>query len=371
VTYVGPGTIYPNRCLSFYYDGTDFRATMEMVYSTGLSESDANGIATITLAAPTTSNLGGILAQSGATSNEWVTYVDTSGAQHLSQPGFSNLSGNPTVAQLGSGGANTYVLTDVSGTPTWQAPTSGGDTITSPNSTLNVGGTSTATTLDLAGSAGEIMAGATPALTYTPSLGKSGTAGTLSLYPASGNFTTTLGSAATASNTVDFFATVPTNLHLFYCAVSSTTCTLTDAGYAYNAIPFADLTGAAPLASPTFTGTVTYPLIATTTKCAAAGTAANPSVASCSAAPAGLFSCATNASTGTCVVDTTAVTANSVIQIQPDSSLGSALSVTCNTTADSGLTAPRVSARSAGTSFTITLGTFTTNPECFSYIIVN
>lgn len=130
-------------------------------------------------------------------------------------------------------------------------------------------------------------------------------------------------------------------------------------------------TGCAPLASPSFTGTVTYPLIATTTHCAGAGTAANPSVVSCSAAPAGFFSCATNASTGTCVVDSTAVTANSVIQIQPDSSLGAALSVTCNTTADSGLTAPRISARSAGTSFTIALGTFTTNPECFSYLIIN
>ena len=117
----------------------------------------------------------------------------------------------------------------------------GGDTITSPNSTLNIGGTTSATTLDLAGAVGEIMAGATPALTYTPSLGKSGTAGTLSLYPASGNFTTTLGSAATASNTVNFFATVPANNDLFYCAVSSTTCTLTDAGYAYNAIPNTDL----------------------------------------------------------------------------------------------------------------------------------
>ncbi len=130
-------------------------------------------------------------------------------------------------------------------------------------------------------------------------------------------------------------------------------------------------TGCAPLASPTFTGTVTYPLIATSTKCAATGTAANPSVASCSAAPAGFFSCATNASTGTCTVNTTAVTANSVIQIQPDSSLGTALSVTCNTTADSGLTAPRVSARSAGTSFTITLGTFTSNPQCFSFLVIN
>src|SRR5678816_1837305 len=39
--------------------------------------------------------------------------------------------------------------------------------------------------------------------------------------------------------------------------------------------------------------------IATATNCAAAGTAANPSVVSCSSAKAGSFSCATNASTGT------------------------------------------------------------------------
>lgn len=117
--------------------------------------------------------------------------------------------------------------------------------------------------------------------------------------------------------------------------------------------------------------TLTGTTLNTTTKCAAAGSSANPSLVACSAAPAGLFSCATNASTGTCVISTTAVTASSVIQIQPDSTLGTALSVTCNTTADSGLTAPRVSARSAGTSFTITLGTFTTNPQCFSYIVVN
>ena len=107
---------------------------------------------------------------------------------------------------------------------------SGGDTITSPNSTLNVGGTSSNTTLDLAGATGEIMAGATPALTYTPTLGKSGTAGTLALFPATGNFTTTLGSAATASNTIDFFATAPTTGDLVDCITSSTTCTLTDSG---------------------------------------------------------------------------------------------------------------------------------------------
>jgi hypothetical protein len=76
-------------------------------------------------------------------------------------------------------------------------------------------------------------------------LGKSGTAGTLALFPGSGNFETTIGSVATANNTINFFATVPTNLHLFYCATLSTVCTLTDAGYAYNAIPAADIASGA------------------------------------------------------------------------------------------------------------------------------
>lgn len=227
-------------------------------------------------------------------------------------------------------------------------------------------------------------------------LGASGTGGGLALFPSSGNFTTTLNSAATASNTVKFFAAVPTNLDRFYCAVSSTTCTLTDAGYAYNAIPNADLANSAitiagtsvslggsttSLPSPGVIGgttpaagsftTLTGSTFNSTTKCAAVGSAASPSVASCSAAPTGSFSCATNASGATCVVDTSAVTANSAIFVQPDSSLGTLLSVTCNTTADTALTAPRVSARSAGTSFTLTLGTFSSNPLCFSYFLVN
>lgn len=116
---------------------------------------------------------------------------------------------------------------------------------------------------------------------------------------------------------------------------------------------------------------VTSATYLTTTKCAAVGTGASPSVVSCSAAPSGSFSCATNASTATCTINTSAMTANSAVFVQPDASLGTLLSVTCNTTADTGLTAPRVSARAGGTSFTINLGTFATNPLCFNYWIAN
>lgn len=109
----------------------------------------------------------------------------------------------------------------------------------------------------------------------------------------------------------------------------------------------------------------------TNTNCAVIGTAANPSVASCSAASSGSFSCATNASTATCQVNTTAVTANSEIFIEGrnDATTGTRLGVTCNTGITTAL--PEISAVVAGTSFTINLGTFSVNPECFSYFIVN
>lgn len=116
---------------------------------------------------------------------------------------------------------------------------------------------------------------------------------------------------------------------------------------------------------------LTASTISTTTNCAGVGTGANPSVVSCTAAPAGSFSCATNASTGTCVVNTTAVTANSQIFVQEDDSLGTRLGVTCNTNNVLPATAPLLGARSGGTSFTINLGTFSVNPLCFSYHIVN
>lgn len=70
----------------------------------------------------------------------------------------------------------------------------------------------------------------------------------------------------------------------------------------------------------------------------------------------------------TVTVNTTAVTANSQIGVQFDSSLGTKLGVTCNTTPD----APSVTARTAGTSFVITVAAApVTNPACYSYTIVN
>jgi len=92
---------------------------------------------------------------------------------------------------------------------------------------------------------------------------------------------------------------------------------------------------------------------------------ASPAV--CGSAPSGSVVIAAAATTVT--VNTSAVTANSLIFLQEDDSLGSKLSVTCNT---SSLGATKISARVAGTSFTITTAVApTTNPACLNYWFIN
>ena len=112
----------------------------------------------------------------------------------------------------------------------------------------------------------------------------------------------------------------------------------------------------------TIPGILSWGKAATVTKCTSSA-----SPASCSAAPAG--SVALAAAATTLVVNTTAVTAGSQILITEDSSLGSLLGITCNTTAGRTYS---VSARTAGTSFTIKSNTApTTNKACLSYLIIN
>ena len=74
------------------------------------------------------------------------------------------------------------------------------------------------------------------------------------------------------------------------------------------------------------------------------------------------------------VVNTTAVTATSKVLVSYDYSVGGSPSsvfgtnVTCNTTPQQ----PYVSARTAGTSITVAVGSnFTTNPGCIAFYIVN
>lgn len=105
-------------------------------------------------------------------------------------------------------------------------------------------------------------------------------------------------------------------------------------------------------------------LYGTMTNCAdSAGAAA------CGAAPAGSF--VIDAGSTSTVVSTTAVTANSEIFVEYDSSLGTRLGVTCNTNRATAAFIS-VTARTAATSFTVTIsGTLAVNPGCFSYHIVN
>lgn len=105
----------------------------------------------------------------------------------------------------------------------------------------------------------------------------------------------------------------------------------------------------------------TIPKVLSTANCTSA---AAPAV--CAAASAG--SVVVAAAATTVVVNTTAVTANSQILITYDSGLGTKLSVTCNTTIPA---LYGVTARTAGTSFTLTSTAPITNPACFSYSIVN
>lgn len=89
--------------------------------------------------------------------------------------------------------------------------------------------------------------------------------------------------------------------------------------------------------------------------------------AACTSAGSGAF--VIDAADTNTVISTTAVTANSEILISEDSSLGARLVVTCNTTL--GRTYA-VTARTAGTSFTVTASAApTTNPACMNFQIVH
>lgn len=119
------------------------------------------------------------------------------------------------------------------------------------------------------------------------------------------------------------------------------------------------------------TGSVAAADYATNTNCAAVGTAADPSVASCAVAAAGSFSCATNL-TNTCTVNTDKAykTSQIFIQQRTDTVTGTRLGVTCNTTLST-ITTNNITAVVDGVSFSFTLTKPVTNPDCFSYHIVN
>ena len=125
----------------------------------------------------------------------------------------------------------------------------------------------------------------------------------------------------------------------------------------------------------TDTGKVAANLVSTTDT-TRSGTASNctssASPAVCVAAQAGSVAIPTGITSVALTVNTTAVTANSQIFVFSDDSLGTKLSVTCNSTLATLVGGLAITARTAATSFTVTYnGTIATNPLCVSFLVVN
>jgi hypothetical protein len=104
-----------------------------------------------------------------------------------------------------------------------------------------------------------------------------------------------------------------------------------------------------------------------TTNCASS---ASPAV--CGASSYGSVAIPTGVGSSTLTVNTTVVTANSVIVFYPDDTLGTKLGVTCNSTLSTLVGGSAITTRTAGTSFQITFnGTIATNPVCGNYEVIN
>lgn len=148
----------------------------------------------------------------------------------------------------------------------------------------------------------------------------------------------------------------------------------TNGGYIYDTGIFYDSTTSAGTSGCPLTSTgsavlwncsPTLTTLKTATNCSSG---ASPAV--CAAASSGSVALPTGTNP-TLVVNTTAVTANSQILLTVDESLGTKLGVTCNTTLST-LLNPVVTARTAATSFTFTIGAvIASNPACVSYTIIN
>ena len=219
----------PNSTLGV--GGTSTNTTLDVLGAAGKMLAGATPALTYTPALGVDGSQAGTLTLSNSSS----PFHTTIGTQ---------ASANWTFKLPATAGTNTNLLeTDGSGNTSWVAAPVAGDSITSPNSTISVGGTSTATTVDVAGAAGKILAGATPALTFTPQLGVDNTnAGTLALSNGSAIAHTILGSAATATNTILGPAVVIPNGHLVECSTSGTVCTFTDGGVPAGAPAFSVIT---------------------------------------------------------------------------------------------------------------------------------
>ncbi len=249
----------------------------------------------------------------------------------------TNIAGgaNGSVPYNTGSGATTFLAGNTSATPNFYTSTGTGAAANAPTLTSSVGTGSVFLASGVTGTGTTVVMSAGPTLTGTATIpavsftaGYNITTGSSQMVLTSPSGVLRVGNGS-SSISVPFTAT----------STSITAGTTLSAGTTVSGTKFLTSTACASSASP----------------------------AVCSAAAGGFVVVAAAATT--VVVNTTAVTANSQILVQEDSSLGTALSVTCNTTPATA--PPTISARTAATSFTITTTTPAVNPRCFSYGIVN
>lgn len=98
--------------------------------------------------------------------------------------------------------------------------------------------------------------------------------------------------------------------------------------------------------------------------------ASSASPAVCGPAPVGSIAFPTGVTSVPLQVNTTAISSNNHVELFADDSLGAVLGVTCNSTLATLAGGMAITARTSGSSFTVTFnGTITTNPLCVGYRI--
>jgi hypothetical protein len=107
VTYVGPGTLAPTRCISFIYDGTDFRGTSQVAFSSGLTESDSGGIAAVAVTNPAVSGTG---TYTTATSDAFTVTGATSSSHCVFSPTNSTAAATTVLGYVSSVAANLVTI---------------------------------------------------------------------------------------------------------------------------------------------------------------------------------------------------------------------------------------------------------------------
>jgi hypothetical protein len=181
------------------------------------------------------------------------------------------------------------------------------------------------------------------------------------------------GYTSVASFDGDFFAAGYQNFATPQTQTGTNVFTFTSQSWLQIAATFQTAPQLGSASTPWAGGDVTNQTVGTLqtqTKCAAQGSSAGTSLVACGSAAAGLFSVPITTPTAA-TVSTTAIGPNSVVIVQQrlDTAAGTALGVTCNSTANA--TFPNVNALVGGTSFTIPLAAFAVNPGCYEYWIIN